>query len=311
MKSFAQHLAKAGLKILSVIAPPIAGKQAARAFAATRNDANPQRKAFTPIGARAIGVTNAQSKVNNIYMWGKSGEIVLLVHGWGADCGSMFGLVQPLLNLGYRVATFDGPAHGASEGNRTTMAEYVLATREAIEQLESEQLESHSKGKVSKVVAHSLGGIVAMAALKHYPAIRQLALISAPCSLTDVLDIWSKGYMSLSKRVKQHILAQLFKDNGVPVSHWDITLHGQAWQGDALVLHDEQDPIVHPRHAARIAKILPNSTLALFSGLGHVKILTDKSVHHTISAFFQSSSVTNELTAESAPTTAKQVEHEY
>lgn len=302
MKSFAQQLAKAGLQVLSVVAPPLAGKHAARAFAATRNAANPQRKAFTPIGAKALAISNTASKVKNIYLWGNSGEIVLLVHGWGADCGSMFGFVQPLLQQGYRVATFDGPAHGASLGNRTTMAEYVSETRAVIEQL----------GAVTKVVAHSLGGIVAMAALKHYPAIEQVALISAPCSLTDVLDIWSKGYMSLSVRVRQHILTQLLKDNGVPVSHWDIKVHGETWQGEALVLHDEQDPIVPPAHAKRIATILPNAGLTLFNGLGHVKILTDKTVHRTIGEFFQPVPATTELTPGSTQTTTSELtEHEY
>lgn len=298
MKKLVQQLSKTGLQALCVVAPALAGKLAARAFAATRNAANPPRKAFTPIGAKAIAVNNPKSKVKNIYLWGETGEIILLVHGWGADCGSMFGFIQPMLKLGYRVATFDGPAHGASEGSRTTMAEYVADTQSVIDQL----------GEVTRVIAHSLGGIVAMAAIKHFPNIKQLTLISAPCSLSDVLDIWSKGYMKLTPKVKQHILAQLLKDNGVPVSHWDITVHGKNWQGEALVLHDKQDPIVNFMHAQRIATIIPSSRQTLFSTLGHVKILSDKSVHQAIRDFFHP---TAEPGHHSVNTATKQVEHEF
>lgn len=277
MKKLAKHLAKTGLQLLCFIAPPMAGKFAARAFTSTRNEANPPRQAFTPIGAKVITFKKLHSKVKNIYVWGEKGEIVLLVHGWGADCGSMFGFISPMLKLGYRVATFDGPAHGASEGSRTTMAEYVADTQFVIEQI----------GDVSRVIAHSLGGIVAMAALKPFPNIKQLALVSAPCSLLDVLDIWSQGHMKLAPKVKRYILKQLLKDNGVPVSYWDISVHGKEWLGEALVLHDKHDPIVNHYHAELIAAVLPFSKKKLFSALGHIQILSDKSVHQAIGDFFK------------------------
>lgn len=298
MKKLVNQLAKTGLKLLCFIAPPLAGKYAARAFATTRNAANPQRQAFIPIGATAVAVKKPRSKIKNIYIWGETGEIVLLVHGWGADCGSMFSFIRPMLKLGYRVATFDGPAHGASEGNRATMTEYVADTQFIIEQL----------GDVSKVIAHSLGGIVAMAALKHFPKIKQLTLISAPCTLLDVLDIWSQSYMKLTPKVKRHVLKQLLKDNGVPVSYWDISVHGKEWRGEALVLHDKQDPIVDHYHAQLIAAVLPCSRKKLFSSFGHFQILSEKSVHHAIEDFFQTA---NHATRRATDATiTEKVEHE-
>ena len=125
MSNIKRSLGKLRLKVLSTIAPKIAGQIATKLFTQSRNEANPHKKAFTPAGAKAIPIQDPKSKVKQIYLWGDEGEIVLLVHGWGAECGSMFGFVPKLLKQGYRVATFDGPAHGSSDGEYSTMWEYV------------------------------------------------------------------------------------------------------------------------------------------------------------------------------------------
>lgn len=276
MSDLRRLLRKARLQTLSVIAPKMAGKIATRLFTESRNEANPYRKAYTPMGAKAIPVKDPSSRVKQIFVWGDSGEIVLLVHGWGSECGSMFGLVQKLLKQNYRVAAFDAPAHGSSEGTYSTMSEYVEATRAVIEQL----------GDVTRIIAHSLGGLVAMAAASGNSQIKSMTLIATPYSLRDVLDIWSGSFMKLREKVLEEILAQLLKDNGVPVSHWDIGLHGKQWAVPVHVIHDNDDKVVNSRHAEKIARVLPQATTTLFDGLGHVKVLSSADVHNCIVELF-------------------------
>lgn len=276
MSNIKRSLGKLRLKVLSVIAPKIAGQIATKLFTQSRNEANPHKKAFTPAGAKVIPIKNPDSKVKQIYLWGDQGEIVLLVHGWGAECGSMFSFASKLLKQGYRVATFDGPAHGSSDGEYSTMWEYVESTKMVINQL----------GDVTRVISHSLGGIVATAASAGNKQIKSLTLISTPYSLMDVLNIWSGSFMQLSSRIREEILAQLLIDNGVPVSHWDVGLHGRNWNVPVQVIHDNDDPVVSSTHATRIANALPQAHTRLFNGLGHVRVLSNGEVHNAILEFF-------------------------
>jgi pimeloyl-ACP methyl ester carboxylesterase len=268
---------KAKLSILSVLTPIAAGKLATGLFTQSRNAANPHKEAFTPMGAKAIPFEDKASKVKNIYVWGDEGDIVLLLHGWGSDCSSMFGFTKSLLDEGYRVATFDAPAHGSSKGESATMYEYMVAANTAIKSL----------GAVRKVVAHSLGGIIAIATAAQNKGIDQVILVSAPFSLLDVLDIWSKGFMKLSDRIRERILAELLVLNGVPVSYWDIGLHGKELNIPIHVIHDEHDPVVNVSHSRRILNVLRKVSCQYTKGLGHAKILLSKDVHKEVAGFFR------------------------
>lgn len=270
-------LNKIKLKSFSAFSPKLAGQFATKLFVESRNAANPHKQAFTPIGAKAISIETAGSKVKNLYLWGDVGEIVLLVHGWGAECGSMFGFVSELTKKGYRVATFDGPAHGSSEGEFSTMNEYVQETQRVIEKL----------GEVTRVIAHSLGGIVALAAIAKNPRIKQVTLISTPYSLLDVLNIWSKSFMEIKEPVRQEILKQLLKDNGVPVSHWDVGLHASHQEAPILIIHANDDGIVSVNHANRIEQAVPQSQVQILEQLGHIRILSSRTTHQLVADFFK------------------------
>lgn len=264
------------LSALSLLAPKLAGKIATQKFSQSRNEANEYQPPLTPMGAKCVTISSNDHRVENIYIWGDEGkDTVLLVHGWGANCASMFGFVKPLLDQGYRVATFDGPAHGSSQGKHTTMWEYMTATDHVIKSL----------GNVTNIVAHSLGCIVGLAAAVKHPNIRNITLISAPFSLMDVLDIWSSSTMKLSETMRKRILSQLLSDNGVPVSYWDLGLHGKEWDKPVLVIHDEDDDVVHFRHADQIKEVFVDSSLTLTQGLGHAKILMNRNVHEMVKDF--------------------------
>ncbi len=269
MSMLKKVLLKTKLRTLTLLAPKRAGKLATELFIKSRNQSNPYRKAFTPMGARAVPIYTDNGKVKQAYLWGgDDGDIVLLVHGWGADCASMFSFVPYLQRAGYRVATFDAPAHGSSEGEFASMMEYQRACEQVIRQL----------GPVTKIISHSLGGIIATAVAARTPNIEQCVLISAPYSLVDVLAIWSRGFMRLSKKIEDRIFAELLEMNGVPVQHWTIGLHSKNLDMPTLVIHDENDPIVDLSHLSRIANAFRSSSTKVTKGFGHIKILSNKDV---------------------------------
>ena len=60
-----------------------------------------------------------------ILSYGYSKKKVLLVHGWSGTSTQLVAFADKLLENGYMVISFDGPAHGKSTGKTTMMPEFL------------------------------------------------------------------------------------------------------------------------------------------------------------------------------------------
>lgn len=279
--SIGASLAKAGYQLGGLLAPRLAGRIATDTFCRTRSKGS--RTLFRmPMGAQTFEIADNED-VRHGYLWKSQGPSVLLVHGWGSDSRSMIGFVKPLLALGFQVASFDAPAHGASVGNRTTMTRFIKAVGAAITSLDNVQI----------IVGHSLGSIASVAAIaraspRHAEAVKRLVLIAAPLSLSGVLERWAAN-QQLQPAVIGKIYDHLHVQNGVPVSHMDISVLGAAMNLPVLVVHDEHDPVVPLSEAQRLVRSLKNARLELTSGLGHARILSATPVKELITRFISES----------------------
>lgn len=280
-------MSRAGYQLGALLAPRLAGRIAADAFGRSRSKGG--RTLFRmPLGAQTFDIAG-NDDVRRGYLWKNDGPTVLLVHGWGSDSSSMIGFVKPLLAQGFQVAAFDAPAHGESAGNKTTMTRFVAAVSAAIASL----------GNVQVIVGHSLGSIAAVAAVakaspEHARAVRRLVLIAAPVSLSTVLERWANSHQQqLPRSVTERIYDRLHVQNGVPVSHWDISVLGAALDIPVLVVHDELDPVVPLSEAQRLLRSLKHVRLEQTSGLGHSRILSAAPVKELITGFIGAARLTS------------------
>jgi pimeloyl-ACP methyl ester carboxylesterase len=270
-------LHRLGYRLGAHVAPSWAGKRAADAFGRSRQR-DSQRDYRAPLGARELPIVGCPD-LERLYVWPGAGPTVLLVHGWGADSSSMTGFLKPLLAQGYRVASFDAPAHGASPGRHTTMTRFVAATRASIEAL----------GDVRFIVAHSLGSIAAIAGVEQtQPSsaalVRGLVLLASPTSLSSVLDRWCIS-TGLPAPLVDQVYAWLKRQNGVPVTYWDSRIRGRALKMPILSMHDPVDPVVPFREAEGLAAELPNLRLHRIDGVGHSRILSAAAVRQKVMDF--------------------------
>lgn len=266
---------RAGLAVLGIVAPPVAGKTAADLFLRSRQGDRPVLDA-TPLGAQPLAIPGG-GQVRQAYRWGQEGPTVLLIHGWGADSSSMYSLARFLSQCGFRAVAYDAPAHGVSLGRQTTMSEFVQAAGAVMDALE---------GELCAVVSHSLGAVATVAALSRSSRRRpgHLILLSAPCSVSDVVDDFAR-YMRLRPGIAARMRADLHRRNGVPVEHWDIRALGRELPMPALILHDREDVLVPFHQAEVIARVFAGSRVELTQGLGHRFILIDRQVHLKIQEF--------------------------
>ncbi|MGW1073750.1 alpha/beta fold hydrolase [Streptomyces sp. NPDC002537] len=269
-------LRRAAHAAVGALLPGVGGRWATDVFSRTRPlGGRPDN--VLPLGARGFTV-DSHPDVRGGYLWGDDdAPTALLVHGWGSDSSSMYSLIAPLRQLGYRVAAFDGPAHGVHEGVRATMTQYTTAVGAALDSL----------GGARVVVAHSLGSIAAVGALAARPreGVDCLVLVAPTCTLTAVLEGWAKGELRLSRGTVDRVYRELHRRNGVPVSHWDVVGLGGGLDRPVLALHDPDDPVVPFCEAEAIAAGLPGVRLERAPGRGHMGILMSPEVKSAVSAF--------------------------
>ncbi|MEU5419258.1 alpha/beta fold hydrolase [Streptomyces sp. NPDC001407] len=261
---------------VGAVLPGVGGRWATDVFSRTRPlGGRPDN--VLPLGARRFAV-RGNPDVRGGYLWGDDGgPTALLVHGWGSDSSSMYSLIAPLRQLGYRVAAFDAPAHGVHEGTQATMTQFTTAVGAVLDSL----------GGARVVIAHSLGSIAAVGAVAARPrrSTDCLALLAPTCTLTSVLEGWARDELRLSHAIVDRIRTELHRRNGVPVTHWDVVGLGRGLDCPILALHDPDDPVVPFREAEAIAAGLPDVRLERAPGRGHMGILMSPEVKSAVSAF--------------------------
>lgn len=214
------------------------------------------------------------------YRWGNGEKPVLMVHGWQSR-GSRFAAFVPELEAhDFSAVTFDSPGHGDSSGNATTILEY----REIIRQLAEQHGDFHA------VVAHSFGVTCAAFALRNGAArADRLVSISGVCDFwhlviqfSDQIGINERVRVDLRRRIEE----ELFPREPDIWNRFSVDYEPTALTLPILAIHDDQDDRVPFAQAEKIvAAYGEQAQLISTHGLGHRRILTDRTVLDSALAF--------------------------
>ena len=271
---------KTTFQLTERVAPPLAQRWAVRLFFAPRRYARPPREARL---LQAAMVTHcpfdrfypqpAAESYYVKYVWG-DGPAVLLVHGWAGRGSQLATMAAPLVFAGYRVITFDAPAHGDSPGRRTNLMEVSDIIRDL----------SAEHGGFAAIIGHSFGGMASGFALSEGAAATKLVTIGAPVTMRNVLDGFG-SQLNATPRTVAGVQRQIERLAKRPVDSFSLshTLAGSPVTG--LIIHDQQDREVGYDQALLLHDLWPHSTLHLTDGLGHRRILRDQATIDRIVAF--------------------------
>ncbi len=254
----------------SRLAPRLAAKKAAQFFASTT-------RFDRPTAEIEFLETAKQIKFKNIYsghIWGETGPYVLLVHGWNGRGSQMGAFARPLVEKGFRVIAFDGPAHGDSPGNESNPGEYA----DFIVGLQNEFSPVHA------VIAHSFGSGCAVLAAKRGLRINKIVLIACPARYEDVCRRFAKT-IGLTPKAEQSFMQMIEERVGLPASALHIAKLGNETGLPVLIVHDTQDKDIAFKNTVEFMSTWKNARLLKTEGLGHRRILKDPSVINTITEF--------------------------
>jgi len=210
------------------------------------------------------------------------GPVLVLVHGWGSNHGTMARLALPLLVAGYPVLLFDVRHHGKSRG-----APYVTARhfRDDI-QAAIREAEGQFPDRPSVLIGHSMGGSTGVLAVAEGAPVKGLITIGAPA---DLWEVWAfhldeKG---LPGRWVVKALRPFWRFRaGVPWKSLDPRRGAKGLDLPFLVLHGEEDesvPVGHAHRLARAGGIEPRILL----GQGHTDLLDSPELHQEVVEYLE------------------------
>ena len=196
---------------------------------------------------------------------------VLLVHGWAGRATQFRKFIHPLMAKGFRVIGPDGPAHGSSDGVKTSIPEFEEMFKSLFEKF----------GEPAGIITHSFGGAAILNAAMHGLPVKRLVNIASPSIGDEILKTFLRainGSWQSAERFKKYVVKKTGK------SFDDFTaLHAVRHLPkpiDLLVINDELDTDVVFRSAEELLKAYPSAKLYRTSGLGHTRILRDEGVIH-------------------------------
>ncbi|WP_410209966.1 alpha/beta fold hydrolase [Aquirhabdus sp.] len=202
------------------------------------------------------------------------GPLVMFVHGWEGSILDFEPLIVATLAQGFSVAAIDLPAHGRSEGKRTsipTCAKALLEIQTALGQ------------DFYAVVAHSLGAGISGDSLERGLIAGKAVLISPPRRFMDAIQM-TAVQLGYDETARQQMIDTL-REFGVDPVHVDLQKSATHLTIPALILHSDDDRVIPMIAAQSVAAAWAGSRFVPLTGLGHRRLLADAAVIHEVMGF--------------------------
>lgn len=211
---------------------------------------------------------------NTIYgrKWNE-GPIAILVHGWSGRGMQLRHFIEPLLDKGYSVITFDAPGHGRSEGKESSLLE-IKDSLFAIQE---------KYGDFKLAIGHSLGGASLMYSIKEGLKVEQLVSVSTPVVPHLIINEFLRR-INASQKMAGAINEYVVKRTGNTFEHYSGVYNlANIHNTPLLAFHDEDDKEAEIDHIHALKKAHLSAEIVITQGQGHNRILKNKAVIERIS----------------------------
>lgn len=262
-------------KFLEAISPKLATLFAAKLFSTPLKHKIPKRELEMDKNTlqQKIIVPSIKKEIV-VYQYGNGQKKILLVHGWSGRGTQLVKIADEFLNLGFQIISFDAPAHGKSKGNSTLMTEFIAAILEIEKQF----------GPFEFAIGHSLGGMSILNAIKQNLKVKKAVIIGSGDSVQDIIDHFIKK-LQLKPKYGTLLKNYFEKKNNTTMDSYSAYQAAKEVKIPILIIHDENDDEIPVNAAFNIQKHLQHSKIVITKGLGHRKILGDKTVIENIKSF--------------------------
>lgn len=202
------------------------------------------------------------------WTFGKSGPVVMFVHGWSGR-GSQFGYyAEALVQKGFRVVLFDGPAHFPEDSaKQTNIDEFSNAIIECQKEF----------GPLAAIVGHSFGGAATALAIQKGMQTEKAILMATPANLERVFESFIRR-LHVGGSAKKNFVDRVVKIAGRNEKEMSIVHMAPQMKTPVLVVHDPKDNEVNFKSAQEIEQLWPGAKVLAPDRVGHYRILKDPGV---------------------------------
>ena len=255
-------------KILELISSRLASFFGIRLFITPVNFPIPKREQYMLKSAqkKRLHIPEIKKEIE-ILSYGYSKKKVLLVHGWSGRSTQLFAFADKLLENGYMVISFDGPAHGKSTGKTTMMPEFLKTIQKI----------NTTFGPFEAAIGHSFGATSLYNAAATFLDIKTFIAIGSGDRISDIISNFVKN-LYLNEKSAKKIQLGLEKKWMIHVDDFSSSTVAKKIKIPVLVVHDIIDGDVPVSCAYRIRQNLEKGSLFITNGLGHTKILRNNEV---------------------------------
>lgn len=221
---------------------------------------------------------NSKTLKMSCYSWGTGEKIVLLVHGWDAKALDYYKMIPVLLENGYKVVAFDGPAHGQSEGELSNLIHF----KEAIGKL------VHIIGKPYAIIGHSMGGgASAYYLMEEEVQVERLVLLAIPVISKRFFDM-AFDFMKVPQRLRKVIFTSMEETFGKPIEYYNLAERPEPIKADKIFLvYEEQDEEIPVEETKLFLNKHPEIKSMSTNGVGHNRVMKDKAVIDAVVDFLK------------------------
>ncbi len=278
---------------VSAVSPKFAARNAFNLFQKVRKKSIREREEAFFQDARKFDVKaeldRGKMELINCYELGEVGQpLVVLVHGWDSNAGSMSQIAYQLVAEGKRVVLFNLPGHAFYKRSSTNL----LECREAL----SAVLNDINPEPGFSMISHSFGSAVTAYALsKHNYKLDKLVFLTNPNKVERIFEDF-KNFIGLGDRAYAQLLEMAKQKLGEPVQEANVvdSLYKVDYN-ELLLIHDRNDKVLDYYNSLEVKEATPKAQLLTYENIGHYKMLWNDQVIADCTRFLNTTSNIEEV----------------
>lgn len=259
------------IQLLSIISPQSAAKLALKLFSHPRRKKRcDEEMEFLATGKQVTFKSQRKARI-----WGV-GPIIWVLHGWESRCSTFYKLIPLLVEKGYRVVAWDGPAHGDSPGKVSNVVDHPRAL--------SIDMNEGLFAEPVAMIGHSFGGAAFAIFSKIHKLPAKTVIISAPTRITGVFNRFFKT-IKLGKKSQNYFIASSEAKTACKVSEMSLVNNDFSQLSDTLIIHDKGDDVIPYDDFLALKETWQSGYFLATENLGHRNTIKDSEILHQIIEF--------------------------
>ncbi len=272
-------LIKTYFKLLSFISPKLAANKAFKIFKTVRKKDIRKREQSFYEEAQHSKLVSQNESIDTYEFGTNNGDIVILLHGWDSNAGSLYQFVAPLRSKNKKIYSINLPGHAFDANSETT----IVACKNALKAL----LNSIPEHSQISIISHSFGSAVTAYALSESNrSINHLFFLTSPNRLEELFYDF-KNMIGLNNKAYNLLLGKAKQITKEDISQ--ITVQNKLKKASfkhLYLFHDEHDKVIPFKNSLDISQTITHSTLHKFKDIGHYRMLWNKSLIETVIKYF-------------------------